>query len=305
MNIAITGGTGFIGKNIVDFYLKKGHSVFVLSNDYMENKNKNLKLILGDISNYKTLEKFVYESSPDIFIHLAAQTQAYYSVENPYKTFNTNVVGTINTLEALRLYGKCKSILISSSDKTYGALSESEYTESSNLNGIYPYDASKSITDILARSYRETYSMPISVVRLCNVYGYEDKNTLRIIPGIIECYKNNKTFYIRNLGQDEREYIHVNDVVSAIDKVIDYSLSLNLFDTFNVSSGDRYKTIDLFNLINSFLDNKVNYVLVDNKNKEIPTQRINSDKLKNATGWKPNYLLSKSIKDIIYKYLYK
>lgn len=305
MRVAITGGTGFIGSYVSRSFIDSGHDVYLLVKDLPSNIDSRFNLVIGDVSIFKDVDYFVKKSSPDIIIHLAAQTQAHYSFEYPYDTFNTNVVGTMNILESARLYGKAKAILIASSDKSYGELAESEYTEDSQLNGIYPYDTSKSITDMLSRSYSLTYGMPIATVRSCNVYGFGDSNTLRIIPGIIDCYKNNKEFVIRNLGQDEREYIHVYDVVSAYKHIVDYISNSGSFESFNLSSGDRYTTSQVFDIVNSYLGNSVKYRLHHEDGPELKVQRVSSVKLRMLTGWSPKHLLVDSIKEIIEKYLSK
>lgn len=305
MKIAITGGTGFIGNYISRSFLDLGNEVTILAKDVPSNTDSRLNIVYGDVSVLKDVDYFIKKSKPDVVIHLAAQTQANYSVENPYDTFNVNLNGTLNVLESSRLYKNIKAILVASSDKTYGEMSGPEYTEDHALNGIHPYDASKSITDILCKSYSITYDLPVATIRSCNVYGYGDTNSLRIIPGIIKSYKDNTEFSIRNLGKDERDYIHIEDVVSAYHSVLKYVVDNPKFESFNLSSGDRYTTMQIFDIVNSYLDNKVKYRLVDNKNLELPVQRVNSSKLRILTGWSPKHLLVNSIEDIIQKYLSK
>lgn len=306
--VAITGGSGFLGSHLVDFFKNQGAEVFCLiRNESIDNPFANVNKIYGNLNNKKDVEFFIDRSQPDIFIHLAAQTQAHYAVKHPYLTFETNMVGTLNVLESLRVYGECKSIVIASSDKTYGELESDEYKEDHPLNGLYPYDSSKSITDILCNSYRSTYDMPIVTVRPCNIYGAGDLNYQRIIPAAIKSYITGDTFIVRNGGEDIREYIHVEDVVSAYSSIIEYGYGTDKYiDTpsFNVSSGDRVSTLDLFYLIQDNVG-KIKHKIEKAKHVEIKNQAMNSDLLKIKTGWKPKHKLKSSIKEIIDWYIIK
>lgn len=308
-HIAITGSTGFFGSHITEYFIREGANVFCLVRNEMADQKlpEGVNKIYGDLTKKDDVEFFVDRAQPDIFIHLAAQTQAYYAINNPYFTFNTNMNGTLNVLEALRVFGNCKAIVIASSDKTYGDLVHNEYKEDHPLNGLFPYDSSKSITDILCNSYRATYSMPIVTIRPCNIYGPGDLNYQRIIPAAIKSYITGDKFIVRNGGKDIREYIHVDDVVSAYTSIIDYGYDNDKYLTtpsFNVSSGDRVSTLEMFKLIEKEVGN-INYVIENEKHVEIKNQAMNSDLLKLKTGWKPKNTLSSSIYDTIQWYINK
>lgn len=304
--IAITGASGFFGSHIVKFFIEQGAEVFCLIKNEMKDINlNNVNKVYGNLINKDDIDFFIDRSQPDIFIHLAAQTQAHYAVSHPYYTFQTNILGTLNVLESLRVFNKCKSIVIASSDKTYGELEGREYLESHPLNGLYPYDSSKSITDMLCNSYRATYQMPIVTIRPCNIYGYGDLNYQRIIPAAIKCYITGDTFTVRNGGKDVREYVHVEDVISAYSSIIEYGYDNDKYLTtpsFNVSSGDRISTLELFKLIEKNTG-KIDYIIENKNSVEIKSQAMNSDLLKIKTGWKPKYNLETSIKDIINWYI--
>lgn len=287
-SIAITGATGLLGSNVANYYLENGHDVFALIKD--ENSKSNLssdaERIYGNIANLSDIEYLIQKARPDYFFHLAAQTQAYDSLTYPYQTFYNNTIGTLNILESLRSYGQAKVILVASSDKAYGELVGKEYTEKHPLQGIYPYDASKSITDIISRSYRDTYKMPVVTSRACNIYGEGDFNTQRLIPGIVKTFLQDKTFVIRNGGLDIREYIHVKDMVSAYDAIIQHVLQSNSQPSFNISSGDRLTTNEVFDLVERELGANIKKEVLTNRTLEIEKQFMNSDLLQSLTGWK-------------------
>jgi CDP-glucose 4,6-dehydratase len=301
---AITGATGLLGSNLVNYLINFGHDVSVLIKDQNSRSilNSSVNKIYGDISDKHDIEFFIQKSNPTHFIHLAAQTQAYDSLKYPYQTFYNNVVGTLNILESLREFGNCKAILVASSDKAYGELTNAKYLENHPLNGVYPYDASKSATDIVSNSYRKTYGMPIIVTRACNMYGIGDYNRQRLIPGIVYAHLKKTDFVIRNAGIDSREYVHVDDVVNAYEGLLDYAENNNKYGAFNISSGDVYKTIDLFHLVENAIGASVKHEVVNNTSLEIKKQIMDSTLLKNETGWLPRKNLKSSISEIVYWY---
>jgi CDP-glucose 4,6-dehydratase len=301
---AITGATGLLGSNLVNYLINLGHDVSVLIKDQSSRSilSSSVNKIYGDISDKHDIEFFIQKSNPTHFIHLAAQTQAYDSLKYPYQTFYNNVVGTLNTLESLREFGNCKAILVASSDKAYGELTNAKYLENHPLNGVYPYDASKSATDIVSNSYRKTYGMPIIVTRACNIYGIGDYNRQRLIPGIVYAHLKKMDFIIRNAGIDSREYIHVDDVVNAYEGLLDYAENDNKYGAFNISSGDEYKTIDLFHLVENAIGASIKHKVVNNTSLEIKKQIMDSTLLKNETDWLPRKNLKSSIHEIVHWY---
>jgi CDP-glucose 4,6-dehydratase len=301
---AITGATGLLGSNLVNYLINLGHDVSVLIKDQSSRSilSSSVNKIYGDISDKHDIEFFIQKSNPTHFVHLAAQTQAYDSLKYPYQTFYNNVVGTLNILESLREFGNCKAILVASSDKAYGELTNAKYLENHPLNGVYPYDASKSATDIVSNSYRKTYGMPIIVTRACNIYGIGDYNRQRLIPGIVYAHLKKMDFIIRNAGIDSREYIHVDDVVNAYEGLLDYAENDNKYGAFNISSGDEYKTIDLFHLVENAIGASIKHKVVNNTSLEIKKQIMDSTLLKNETDWLPRKNLKSSIHEIVHWY---
>lgn len=302
---AVTGATGLLGSNLVNRLLSLGHEVNVLIKD--ENSKsilrKDVTKIYGDISDKHDIEFFIQKSNPTHFIHLAAQTQAYDSLKYPYATFYNNIVGTLNILDSLREFGNCSAILVASSDKAYGELIGSKYQEEHPLNGVYPYDASKSSTDILANSYRNTYKLPIIVTRACNIYGIGDYNRQRLIPGIVNSYLKKSEFVIRNGGRDYREYLHVEDAVESYLSLLSYAESSNQFGAFNISSGDAYTTLDLFNLVQKVINAPIPHRIIDTPTLEIMKQFMDAKLLKDETNWNPKFKLKDTISEIVHWYI--
>ena len=304
-NIAITGATGLLGAHLANSLVLKGHEVFALIKD--ENSRSILSdkvtRIYGDIGEKSDIEYFIQKSNPAYFIHLAAQTQAYDSLKYPYQTFYNNMVGTLNVLDCLREFSMCEAIVVASSDKAYGELVGESYKEDHQLKGIYPYDASKSATDLISNSYRETYNLPIAITRACNIYGPGDYNPQRLIPGVVASHLKKKKFTIRNQGLDLREYIHVDDVVSAYESVLEYTKNRGQVGAFNISSGDRRETIQVFNMIKSIISQEIVHEILEGETLEIRRQFMDSSLLTAETGWLPKRNLEESMPEIVRWYL--
>lgn len=301
MNFAITGATGLLGAHLANALVVQGHNVCALIRDENSKSilSREVHRIYGDMSSKADIEYFIQKSSPDVFIHLAAQTQAYDSLTYPYQTFYNNVVGTLNVMEGLREYGRSRCIVVASSDKAYGELVGDEYFEAHPLMGIYPYDASKSATDLVVNSYRTTYNMPAVTTRACNIYGTGEFNKQRLIPAIVMASQGKSEFVMRNAGSDVREYIHVLDVVEAYKNIIEYVMGENQYSSFNISSGERFSTADILELLENKIGRKIPAIVDTVTTHEIRKQFMNSDLLRSATMWKPIRSMPESLPEII------
>jgi CDP-glucose 4,6-dehydratase len=304
---AITGATGLLGSHLANQLISENHEVYALIKDEQSKSILSNKVtrVYGDINSKNDMDYFIQKSTPQIFVHLAAQTQAYDSLNHPYQTFHNNIVGTMNVLESLREYKKSEAIIVASSDKAYGELKGEKYKEEHQLKGIYPYDASKSAADIISNSYRETYGLPIVITRACNIYGIGDFNKKRIIPGVVNSFLTKEEFVIRNQGSDIREYINVNDVVSAYKLLIEYIKNTNRYPAFNISSNDHFSTIDLFELIEKTIGKEIKHKIINANGLEIKKQYLDSSLLIKETGWRPKHNLKDSIGAICDWYLNK
>ncbi len=302
---AITGATGLLGSHLIKKLKNKGKIISVLIRD--ENAKSllidDISKFYGDISNRQDVDYFIQRTNPTHFIHLAAQTQAYESLKYPYSTFYNNILGTLNILESLKDFNECKAIIVASSDKAYGSLIYDKYTENHPLNGIYPYDASKSATDIISNSYRQTYKLPIVTTRACNIYGEGDYNTQRIIPGIIHAYVKKQKFVIRNGGEDYREYIHVDDLAECYLEIIQFIEKDNSIPSFNITSRDGCTTLDLFKMIQNLIGSSIQHEISYNSSLEIKKQVMDDSLLRNNLKWKSENTLKNSLPSVINWYL--
>ena len=145
--------------------------------------------------------------------HLGAQPIVTTALRNPLPTFEANIRGTYNLLEACRVHrALVQRVVVASSDKAYGDAPTLPYTEDMPVNGRHPYDVSKSCTDLIAASYAHTYGLPVTVARCGNIYGGGDLNWSRIVPGTIRSFWTGERPVIRSNGRFTRDYIYVDDV---------------------------------------------------------------------------------------------
>ena len=222
----VTGAQGFIGSWLAERLLGEGARVVVPRRDFdpearfrTEGVEERCTVVLADLQDYESVVRILNEYDVGSVFHLAAQTIVSTANRSPLSTFEANVRGTYNLLEACRAVGvvgdPIERVVVASSDKAYGAHDELPYREDFPLRPCYPYDVSKACTDMIARSYASTYGLPVAVTRLANVYGGGDLNWSRIVPDSCRALVKGKGPVIRSDGSPERDFIHVDDAVEA------------------------------------------------------------------------------------------
>jgi CDP-glucose 4,6-dehydratase len=172
-------------------------------------------MVHGDVCDYEFVLRALNEYEVDTMFHLAAQTIVGIANRAPLSTFDTNIRGTWNLLEAARLSPRMQRIVVASSDKAYGSQKELPYLEDAPLQGLHPYDASKSCADLIAQTYHHTYGLPVGVSRCGNIFGGGDLNFNRIFPETMKAVYENRPPVIRSDGSPTRDYLYVRDVADA------------------------------------------------------------------------------------------
>ena len=251
--IIVTGGSGFIGTNLVNFLIKK--KFFVINIDkltYSANKyknndrtKKNYKLIRIDINNKNALIKVIRENKPKAIFNLAAETHVDRSIDGPKNFIHTNINGTFNLLEALRFLKKKKiltKLIHVSTDEVYGDIKIGvRSNEGHSYRPSSPYSASKASADHLVKSYVRTYGLNSVISNCCNNFGpYQFPE--KLIPKMILNILRNKALPIYAKGANSREWIHVLDHCEAL-----FTLYLKgkKGESYNVGTGTNLKNIDL------------------------------------------------------------
>lgn len=213
----ITGATGFVGGTLARSLLKGGHVVTALVRDGQP--PEGCRVVRGPLEDMQAVERAVVESKPDGVFHLGAQAIVGHAKRDPFSTFESNVRGTYNLLEAVRRYDRMVPTVVASSDKAYGetkvsANGREPYQEGDALEGRGFYDCSKSCTDLIAQSYACS-GMRVAVVRAGNIYGPGDYNMSRVVPSVIDDLINYRQMVIRSDGKSTRDYLYIDDAVAA------------------------------------------------------------------------------------------
>ena len=296
-NILITGCTGLLGSWMVESLLKSNITIKGIALNQDLNfllKSKGLlnefEIKYLDIADEASVEDYLKNNDFDAIIHLAAQTQVIDAIEDPIRTFKSNIQGTWNLVDTARR--KNLPIVVASSDKAYGDSDVLPYEENFPLNGIYPYEFSKSATDMMCKTYRTTYNLPVTVLRCGNIYGGGDLNWDRLIPGVIRWLINNETPVLRSDGSYKRDWVYVEDVVNAYLKVTNALVEkgLNVSDSYNFSSTDYLSVMEVYEKINEIHLGKYLEPIIKNKaNLEIKDQYLSSEKIFNELGIKSEF----------------
>ncbi|MFH1671330.1 MAG: GDP-mannose 4,6-dehydratase [Candidatus Portnoybacteria bacterium] len=297
-NILVTGGAGFIGSHLVNRLIETGNRVVVidnLSSGSRENINKKAKFYEMDTRNTGVADVIKKEKIERVF-HLAAQALVDAAYGTPFATIESNVMGTTNLLESCRLNGKIKAIIVASSDKAYGKSKELPYVENTPLKGNHPYDVSKTITDLLAQTYAKTYNLPIVITRFSNVFGPNDINLNRIIPGVFESIIKNKELLIRSDGKMIREYTYVRDITEGCIK-LDQNIDNIKGEAFNFGSKNIFSVLEVVRKTEEILKARVDYRILNIAKNEIPKQYLDWTKAKKMLGWQPKTSFEQGIRE--------
>lgn len=302
--VLVTGAFGFLGQWLVSELLKDGKEVIALSHINKKTSNdwslKDVNHCACDVRDKAFISYIIDRYKPSIVYHLAAQALVGEALNNPRETFDTNIIGTINLLEALRYTGCAKRILVASSDKAYGNI-DPPYNESTPLNGIFPYDCSKSCEDLISKSYCITYKMPISILRCGNIFGGGDFNWNRIFPEAIKSCYERRPMEIRSDGLSMiRDYVYVEDVVSAY--MFLSELDKNIIA--NVSYETPNSPLDILHSIQDKTNVRISPTVYNTAHCEIPKQFLDSAFIR-SLGWNPKYNFEEGVdKTIAWYYNY-
>ena len=293
--VFLTGGGGFVGSWLARALIARGAHVTCLLLDRDRHANLDVQGIAGDVETVSGdlvdldfVVAAVRDSHADSVFHLAAQAIVGVANASPLPTFEANVQGTWNLLEACRVSGAIERIVVASSDKAYGDQEVLPYTEGLPLAAVYPYDASKACADILARSFGRTYGLPVAVTRMANIYGGADRNASRIVPGTIVSALRGEDPVVRSDGTPLRDYLYVEDAVAAYLALAEVLPDSALHgEAFNFGTNTPISVIDLVSLIIERVGNPVrpDVRAAAKLHGEIDEQFLDSGKARAVLGW--------------------
>jgi CDP-glucose 4,6-dehydratase len=282
----------------VEKLLDRGEPVIALSRSDLvgsrfdtEGLRERCTLVEADLTDPPGIRAALEEHRVDTVVHLAAQSQVFRANRSPLSTWETNIRGTYMLLEALREHGGAERIVVASSDKAYGAHRVLPYREDSALLASFPYDVSKAVQDMIARSYAETYGMPVAVTRLANVFGPGDVNWARVIPDTARSLVQGERPVIRSDGTPERDYIYVEDAADAYLAVID-SLGdpANRGRVWNAGSGRPRSVLEVVRLLIEVSGHDFEpEVQGERLDGELDRQFLDATAIRDELGWQPKW----------------
>lgn len=314
MNIAVTGGAGFIGSNFVYYELKNHPEDRIICFDaltYAGNletlnsamENPSFRFIRGDITNRKQVETFFKNEKPDILVNFAAESHVDRSIENPQLFLETNVLGTSVLLDACRKYSVDRYHQVST-DEVYGDLPldrpDMMFTEESNLHTSSPYSASKASADLLVQAYERTYKVPATISRCSNNYGpfhFPEK----LIPLMIINALNNRKLPVYGDGLNVRDWLYVEDHCKAIDLIIREG---HVGEVYNIGGHNEHSNMDVVKMILHELNKPESLIehVADRKGHD-RRYAIDPTKIQTELGWQPETKFEDGIKKTIKWYL--
>ena len=303
--VFVTGATGIVGSWLVKRLLHMGASVVTLVRDWDPQTELvrsgdilRTNVVNGRLEDYDTLERAINEHEVDTVFHLGAQPIVSTALRNPLPTFEANVRGSYNLLEACRIHRTLvQRVVIASSDKAYGDGPSLPYTEDMPANGRHPYDVSKSCTDLIALSYAHTYDMPVTVARCGNIYGGGDLNWSRIVPGTIRSLWKGERPIIRSNGLFTRDYIFVEDVVDAYLALADGCAKAGVCgEAFNFSPESQVSVLEITAVMQRLMKREdLAPQILDQVKAEIRDQYLDSSRARQRLGWTARHTLEQGM----------
>lgn len=304
-NVFVTGATGLLGSWLTRTLVEAGANVTCLIRDtvpqsYLVTSGtvQHVNIVHGELEDYFTVLRAINEYEVETVFHLGAQTIVGTAARSVLSTFESNIKGTWNVLEACGVCSKLvKRVLVASSDKAYGSHAQLPYTEDAPLQGRFPYDVSKSCADLLSHSYFETYRVPLGIARCGNLYGGGDLNFSRIVPGTIRSVLLGERPIIRSDGKYVRDYFYVEDAVQAYLTLAEQLDQPDLQgEAFNFGNETPFTVLEIVDRIRTVMDaRELEPVILNEASHEIREQYLNCAKARTRLNWRPQFALSEAL----------
>ena len=270
------------------------------SNLYQGEQVKQMNIVHGALEDLDVIERALGEYEIDTVFHLAAQAIVGVANRNPISTFEANILGTWNILEACRRHPLIKRVIVASSDKAYGDQPVLPYDENMPLQGKHPYDVSKSCADLLSHTYFNTYGLPVCITRCGNLYGGGDLNFNRIIPQTIQLVLNGEAPEIRSDGTFIRDYFYIEDAVEAYLLLAEKMEELNLAgEAFNFSNEIQLTVLELVEKILKAMDSDLKPKVLNQGSHEIKHQYLSAEKARKLLNWTPAHTIDEGLEKTI------
>jgi CDP-glucose 4,6-dehydratase len=307
--VLCTGATGMVGGWVVNALLEADARVVALVRDtdyrvefFRSGAYRQVAIVHGDLQDYSTIERAINQYEVDTVIHLGAQALVMAAERSPLETFESNIRGTYNLLEACRVHRDLvQRVAIASSDKAYGDNNGAPYTEDLPLVARHPYDVSKTCADLLAQTYAYTYELPVTIARCGNIFGGGDLNWSRLVPGTIRSLLADQTPPIRSDGSYVRDFLYVKDAAAAYLNLAEHAGEDGVRgEAFNFSPESPRTVLELVDCLAGVMNKRHLRPRILNQAKhEIPHQVLSAQKARTRLGWRPRYSLELGLTETV------
>ena len=306
--VFVTGATGFLGSWMVQELRRRGAFVVGLVRDiaaepllFDEALSRSDFSVFGRLEDYDCLLRALNEYDIETVFHLAAQPLVGVALNEPRGTFEANIRGTWNLLEACRQVAAVKRVVVASSDKAYGIAERLPYDEEMPLEGCAPYDVSKSCADLIAQAYYTTYDLPVCVTRSANFYGGGDLNFSRIVPGTIRSALRGEPPVLRSDGTPIRDYIFIGDVVDGYLTLAEAMEREEIRGrAYNFSIETPLSVLAITERILALMGRTdLRPVILKVAKAEIPEQHLSAARARRELGWRPRYGLGQGLAETV------
>ena len=304
--VLVTGASGMVGSWLTQWLVESGaHTVaFIADTDPQSELVRSgtinkVSVVNGRLENYDDIERAINNHEVDSIFHLGAQPIVGAADRAPRHTFESNIQGTWNLLDACRVLSPLvKRIVVASSDKAYGTQPILPYTEDMSMNGDHPYEVSKSCTDLISTTYARTYGTPVTIARCGNIYGGGDLNWNRIVPGTFRSLLRGEQPVLRSDGTFVRDYLHVDDIVSAYLTLGEQTDNPAFAGQgFNFSDESPLTVMAIYKAICEAAGRKdTEPQILNAASSEIKNQYLDSTKAHNVLGWRASVTLDDGLK---------
>jgi CDP-glucose 4,6-dehydratase len=303
--VLVTGATGLLGSWLTEALLARGAIVTCLVRDAVPRSRlvttgtiARVNVVRAPLEDFHEVLRALNEYEVETVFHLAAQTIVGTASRSVLSTFEANIKGTWNVLEAARsLPQLVQRVVVASSDKAYGEHAKLPYSEDAPLLGRFPYDASKACAELLCASYAASFDLPVVTTRCGNLYGGGDLNYSRIVPGTIRSALSGERPIVRSNGKLVRDYFYVEDAVAAYLHLAERLRELDLAgQAFNFGTSEPKSVLEMVALVLEAAGRSdLEPVVQGRTSNEIERQYLDCTKAREVLGWRPLYSMREAL----------
>jgi len=306
VRLLVTGGLGFIGSNFIIKTLNKYPQYHITNIDAcldgsntqsLDLKNcDNYQFVQGNITDFDLMKKLIDKS--DVIINFAAESHVDRSIYDAKPFFDSNILGVFTILEILK--NQKKKLIQISTDEVFGNLSEGSATEMSRFNPSSPYSSSKASAELLVNSYVITYGINAVITRCTNNYGPR-QFIEKLIPKTIIMALQDKPIPIYNNGRGIRDWMHVDDHIDAIQKVLEKGKT---GESYNISANNEFDVFQIVKKILSYMGKSEDaFYIAEDRPGHDDRYSLDSSKIREELNWKPEVIFERGLEDTIDWYL--